>query len=522
MQQLLIGLFAAVFAVGGFSVQAQENALKTRMTGAALEWSEANGRFRQAMEAFPKGADLHSHLRGAVYAESWLEWAAEDGLCVDLENRALRFREKAPQSPQGKTCETSGWITVAQALEDEDVRRSLINAMSTRSYVPTLDWSGHNDFFDTFNNIQAMPYRLGDQLAEVAARAGHQNILYLELMETIVLPELFPLVADLELTGDVAADHEKLMASPFGSKVPELIASIRSQLDEAYAKKDRLLGCAEDSNAEGCDVEIRFIHQVIRSFPPEMVYAQIALGWQAIQEIPQVVALNLVAPEDGHIALRDYSYHMRMIDHLYRTEGARNVTLHAGELTLGLVRPKQLRFHIREAIELGHAKRIGHGIDIAFEDDSEALLEHMAREGIMVEINLTSNDTILGVSGRDHPIVLYRDKDVPYALSTDDEGVSRIDLTHEYMRYMREHKVPYLELKYASRNSLTYSFLEGASLWDSEACTEAAKTSAEPNATCGAFLATSEKARLQWELEKRFRQFEDALRIPERKKTSFK
>src|SRR5271156_6743248 len=32
----------------------------------------------------PNGADLHNHLTGAVYAESWIRAAAEDNLCVDL------------------------------------------------------------------------------------------------------------------------------------------------------------------------------------------------------------------------------------------------------------------------------------------------------------------------------------------------------------------------------------------------------------------------------------------------------
>ncbi len=35
------------------------------------------------LEQFPKGADLHVHLSGAVYAETFIRDAAEDGLCVD-------------------------------------------------------------------------------------------------------------------------------------------------------------------------------------------------------------------------------------------------------------------------------------------------------------------------------------------------------------------------------------------------------------------------------------------------------
>src|SRR5437762_2178509 len=39
-----------------------------------------------ALEAFlremPKGGDLHNHLSGSIYAESYLRWAAEDQLCL--------------------------------------------------------------------------------------------------------------------------------------------------------------------------------------------------------------------------------------------------------------------------------------------------------------------------------------------------------------------------------------------------------------------------------------------------------
>src|SRR5215211_7561541 len=37
----------------------------------------------------PKGGDLHNHLSGAVYAERYIEWAAENGLCVNNRTMAL-------------------------------------------------------------------------------------------------------------------------------------------------------------------------------------------------------------------------------------------------------------------------------------------------------------------------------------------------------------------------------------------------------------------------------------------------
>lgn len=38
------------------------------------------------LKDMPKGGDLHSHLSGAIYAESMIGWAAEDGLCVDTKS----------------------------------------------------------------------------------------------------------------------------------------------------------------------------------------------------------------------------------------------------------------------------------------------------------------------------------------------------------------------------------------------------------------------------------------------------
>jgi adenosine deaminase len=190
------------------------------------------------------------------------------------------------------------------------------------------------------------------------------------------------------------------------------------------------------------------------------------------------------------------------------------VTLHAGELTLGLVPPDDLRFHIREAVEVAKARRIGHGVDLAYERDALQLLAEMKRRNVLVEICLTSNDVILGVKGPQHPLPSYLQAGVPVTLVTDDEGVSRIDLTNEYLRAAETYGLGYRQLKQFSRNSLTYSFLAGDSLWRSAgdaqpvaACT-GARPDQPPPPSCQSFLDASEKARVQWELERAFHTFE--------------
>ncbi len=108
---------------------------------------------------------------------------------------------------------------------------------------------------------------------------------------------------------------------------------------------------------------------------------------------------------------------------------------------------------------------------------------------------------------------------MPVALSTDDEGVSRIDLTHEYQRAVETYGLSYADLKQLVRNSLEYSFLLGASLFEDRgvyarvapACGKDGLGSDKPSAECAAFIDKSEKAKQQWELERRFHAFEAAL-----------
>ena len=135
----------------------------------------------------------------------------------------------------------------------------------------------------------------------------------------------------------------------------------------------------------------------------------------------------------------------------------------------------------------------------------------MARDRIAVEINLTSNDLILGVAGARHPLNLYRRAGVPVVLATDDAGVSRGDLTQEYLRAATEQGLGYRDLKAISRASLEYAFLPGRSLWRDPVRfvpDPACPPIAVPAPACRAFLETSPRATLQWRLERALDAFE--------------
>jgi adenosine deaminase len=220
-------------------------------------------------------------------------------------------------------------------------------------------------------------------------------------------------------------------------------------------------------------------------------------------------------PEDYYVPMHDYDLHMRIIDFLKPFYPKVHIALHAGELAPGFVPPDGLSFHVREAVEKGHAERIGHGVDVMHEDHALDLLKEMAKRNVMVEINLTSNDEILGVKGKTHPLATYIKYGVPVALSTDDEGVGRSEMSLEYLRAVEDQGLTYAQLKTMARTSLEHAFLPGSSLWRddrkflrvSECALE--KQAAEKIAEkCTAYLHANPKANLQWELEKQFASFE--------------
>jgi hypothetical protein len=400
------------------------------------------------LNEMPKGGDLHNHLSGAIYAESYLRWAAADNLCVAT----------ATMTIVGGACDAaSGRPEAAQVLQDGALYSQAIDAMSMRNWNRALN--GHDHFFDTFAKFGPASLKTGDMVAEVSARAAAEHVSYLELMVTLDggLSAIKGAAAGWD--PDFDRTREKLLAAGFA----DIIAAAKRRLDDADARRTAVLRCGTPQPDAGCSVAVRFIYQVGRSAPPQTVFAQMLAGFEVVTHDPRVVALNLVAPEDGMVAVRDFSLHMRMLDSLHRHYPQVPITLHAGELTVGLVPPEALRFHVGESVRIGHARRVGHATAVMYEDGALDLLREMAAKRVLVETALSSSDLILGVTGARHPLRTYLQYGVPVALVTDDAGVSRTSLTQEYRRAVEEQGLDYPTLKKLARNSIAFSFADAAS-----------------------------------------------------------
>jgi adenosine deaminase len=458
---------------------------------------------RQALQAMPKGGDLHNHLSGSVYAESYLRYAANDGICIDSAKLAIT------QCPAPMPAEPQPTVVPATALFQpySSLYGAMLDALSMRQFRPGLE-SGHDHFFNTFGKFSAVSRsHVAEMLTEDVWRLASENVDYLE---TIFAPdfgharELLKVVKPDQSLPDMRA---AMMASGL---VPPIIAASRAVIDNAETSMRANLHCGTANAQPGCESTVRYIYELHRGVPLQQLFAEMVVGYELASADPRVVGVNPVMPEDSYISMHDFDEQMKMFAFFHHLYPKVHLSTHAGELVPGLVQPEGLRHHIRDSVMIAGAERIGHGVDVTYEDDAAKLLQLMAAREVAVEICLTSNDVILGVFGKAHPLNIYIASGVPVALATDDPGVSRDDMTNQYMRAVQEQGLGYDMLKRLARNSLEYSFAEGASLWSSNKYDGYAEPCANggPKNVCEKFLAANTKARIEWRLEQRLREFE--------------
>ena len=146
LRRILIAIvvLAAVAFVVRMAIAARE--FDTVAANARFEAARGNHtELRSFLRRMPKGGDLHTHLSGAVYAERFIAWAAQENLCADPANTLLSKPQCGP-----------GDVSAADAMRDQKLYDQLVNAFSTRSFVPTVAVpTDHDKFFAAFDKFGA-------------------------------------------------------------------------------------------------------------------------------------------------------------------------------------------------------------------------------------------------------------------------------------------------------------------------------------------------------------------------------
>ncbi|STX50536.1 adenosine deaminase [Legionella busanensis] len=457
------------------------------------------------IKAMPKGGELHYHLAGGAYPEAMLASAAQNNFCIAPKTLSVTYQQGSCNNQD---------INISTISPKSNFYQQIIQAWSFKNFKAGKI-SGHDHFFNSFHKfIPIVVIQSAPLLARVIQRAADQHELYMEVMLSVkdfnksiiskepIIPSHFNRLKERLLTNQA-----------FNSTVQEISTELTNLLPNAR----NYLGCDKKPEQAACQLKINFQLHVLREQPLDKIFSQALLYFTIAAKTPEVVAVNLVQAEDGPISLKDYHHQMQIFNFMHQLYPNVHIALHAGELSknakTSTLKTKDLRFHINEAIKLGHAERIGHGVAIKQEDNANKLIKYMAFHRIPVEINLTSNSKILNISKEQHPLPFYLKSQIPVVLSTDDEGILRTSLTQEYVIAIKDYHLDYQTLKRLNHNALTYSFLPGKSLWADpiklipiSACRKLNSNS------CLRFIKTSEKAKLQRKLELKLQAFEKLYR----------
>ena len=416
---------------------------------------------------FPKGGDIHHHYAGSVYAETLLDWLAEQERLVD--SCTLRIVEKKRRSKEQNAACPALTVGELRSPEHYALYRKLLMLWSTK------DWDSHyheqlpgdTTFFNTFGYFISILDDANQRkgLEIMKARALAENLSYLETMLLIAQVPVSRYFSESRRE----KINEQFRQAESAEEIDEILERVATRYEKAPGRISSINKIvrkyveAIERDHEGIDDDkftMRYQAFAVRTQDPLTVFTELFAGYLVAQQSELVVGVNIVAPEHDKVSLEDYRLHMHFYRFLRERYPDVGRALHAGELTLGMVKPEDLRFHIREAVDVAGAQRIGHGIDLPYEKDPLGLLAAMKERDIAVEINLTSNEMILGVKGKAHPYLIYEKYGVPLVISTDDAGVSRNNLSHEYVLLARRYGPSYGKLKEYAYNSIHYSFLK--------------------------------------------------------------
>jgi adenosine deaminase/adenosine deaminase CECR1 len=414
-------------------------------------------------QQMPKGGDLHHHYSGSVYTETYIDYVISKNYWIHQQTLEVQAE---------KTTEDIAWVQFSTLKKENKlapIKQKLLEKWSVKDYHTTNhDLPQDKHFFTAFSffrtanvffNENTTPiYK--ERLLELKNRAKSESVAYLETM--------FTPISCSQLSKELGIYNDSLRL--YSNNVTQLIRI----LDKLYAimLEKGAKECAtqhtklleklhQEANIDDTQFTMRYQNYAVRIIEPVDVFGQLLTGMLSAEMSSLIVGVNFVAPEDNETSMNDYALHMQLFKYYKTKFPTVKTSLHAGELALGLVKPEELTWHIHDAVMVAQANRIGHGADIAHEKNSYGIVKKMKQDNIAIEINLGSNEFVLGLKDNKHPFLFYRERGVPIVISTDDAGVLRSNLTEQFVLLARRYpQVSYAEIKEYVYNSILYSFIE--------------------------------------------------------------
>ncbi len=415
---------------------------------------------RLFMKEMPKGGDLHHHYSGSVFPTYLLKWAIEKDLYFNSKNYTLSY------TPKNKD-----FLKLSTLIKSENfdyLKHNILRWWSITDYTPDF-YPSHSLFFESFDKFwPAIDKNYDDGFMSLRNRAIDEHLFYIEsqlnsVKSTMNITDLMKLYDDSLISLGQLKYNEKLILT--------ILEEIYNNFITRNAQKDvsehnlNIEKHFKNVPLDDDSFTMRFHNVVYRFLPPVQSFQNMVLGFMSANQSKYIVGVNILAPEHHENAMKNYWLHMVMFKFCHQKFPQVKYSLHAGELTENLVLPEELSHHIQWALKVGGANRIGHGVDIANEENATELLQFMAKEKIAIEINLSSNAFILNVKPSDHPLSLYLNNKVPITINTDDAGILRTDLSEQFVIFATHFpQINYAKIKEIVFNGIEYSFIKEPAL----------------------------------------------------------
>ena len=241
----------------------------------------------------------------------------------------------------------------------------------------------------------------------------------------------------------------------------EIRCSPQNYTKEGLTYNQVLFEILDEINTKRGDLEVSIILIASRHRKMSEIYSTIELYSALTQEASKVRELFEmyfkgfdVAGAEG--ARRPSEIRSAFIDVL---KDCKPITIHAGET--------QEAEHIWEAVYELNADRIGHGLSL---NKNEALLVKFREKGIGVELCPSSNFQIVGFNDYNvgitdtklYPLSAYLHQGLKVTVNTDNRGISRTTLSHEFLKasHMTESGLSLLDALQLCKNSIDVSFFD--------------------------------------------------------------
>ena len=404
----------------------------------------------------PKGGDLHHHYSGSIYAEPLLAHAIAQDFYINTQTMTVSQEKQTG----------SDWVlfsTLKNNGELDAYKQKIMQKWSVKDYN-NVDYPSDKLFFESFMKFEpAIKGNFEAGLLELKNRAIKENVSYIETQLSTI-----PSAIKTDDLAKYNTQLRKMAASKNEKAVMQSLDSLYALFIQKEAKKyaadfniNFVAKMHKELKIDDKQFTMRYQNFVLRFMEPVDLFKNLVVAFISADSSPLMAGVNIVSPEDAETSMKDYWLHMVMFKYCHSRFPKVKYTMHAGELTLGLVQPEELTWHINAAVYIAGANRIGHGVDMAYEENSYELMRYMAKNNIPIEINLASNEFILKVKENRHPIILYKEFGVPIVISTDDAGILRTNMTEQYVLLAKRYKaISYTDIKQFVYNSMNYSFIQ--------------------------------------------------------------